>query len=387
MHKRIALSIIYWVGSDLRMIILGVMFATGFLSMWISNTATAVMMMPIGLAIARQLESSFSKPNNQSNQLGQVLMFAIAYSCVIGGMATLIGTPTNAVFIGIVDEIYDVQIGFAQWFVFGLPVSIMLLLLCWYYLVNFAFSVSRGKLGGRDVIRQQLQDLGKISPEEFRVLVVFILVALCWISRTLLQNIIPFLNDTIIAVVGALVLFLIPSPTKKDTTLLDWRTAEKIPWGILILFGGGLALADGFIETGLAAWLGNQMTLLDAVPYFVLLIVLITAVNFLTEITSNVATASMLLPVLVALALSIDVHPYGLMVAATMAASCAYMLPVATPPNAVVFASGYLTIPAMIRVGFWMNLLSILLLILLVYFVLPLIWGIELEVYPNALRI
>ena len=386
LHRRIALTIISKVGSNLRMIILGVMLATGFLSMWISNTATAVMMMPIGVAVAQQLKSSFKDPGGLSDQIGKVLMFAIAYSCATGGLATLIGTPTNAVFMGIVDEFYDVQIGFAQWLAFGLPVSIILLLLSWYYLVNFAFDIPKTALGGQDVIRQQLKNLGKMTPEELRVLIVFIVVALSWIFRTFLQNFIPFLNDTIIAVIGALILFLIPSPTKKGEALLDWQTAQKIPWGILILFGGGLALAAGFKETGLAAWLGNQMTLLDTVPYFILLLVLITAVNFLTEITSNVATAAMILPVLGALALSLDVHPYGLMVAATMAASCAYMLPVATPPNAVVFASGYLSIPGMIKVGFLMNVISILLLILLVYFVLPLVWGIDLTSYPDALR-
>ncbi|MEL7162045.1 MAG: SLC13 family permease, partial [Bacteroidota bacterium] len=199
------------------------------------------------------------------------------------------------------------------------------------------------------------------------------------------NDLVPGVHDSMVVIVGAIVLFMVPTKDKTDR-ILDWKTAEGIPWGIVLLFGGGLSLAAGFRESGLAAWIGEQLTLLQAVPFLLLLLILIAAVNFLTEITSNVATAAMLLPILAALSLTIDVHPYGLMVAATVAASCAFMLPVATPPNAVVFGSGYLTIPGMIRVGVWMNLLSIVLLTLLVYFLLPLAWGIDLTAFPEELR-
>ncbi len=217
-----------------------------------------------------------------------------------------------------------------------------------------------------------------------RVMAVFTIVALAWICQSfLLKKILPGINDTVIAIAGALVLFLIPAPSKPGKYLLNWRKAESIPWGILLLFGGGLALAVGFENTDLATWMGRQLVGLKAAPLFLLLLALVIAVNFFTELTSNVATVSMLLPVLAALALSIGVHPYGLMVGATLAASCAFMLPVATPPNAVVFGSGYLKINDMIRAGLAMNLLSIILLTLLVYFVLPLVWGLDLSVFPN----
>ncbi|PHI18159.1 anion transporter [Lewinellaceae bacterium SD302] len=412
LHRRIALSIIALIGTDLRMIILGFMVATGFLSMWISNTATAVMMMPIGLAVARQLGAGLGRDIIEPNDLGRALMLAIAYGSSIGGMATIIGTPTNVILTGVVQELYGIEIGFAQWMLFGLPVATGLLLLAWYYLVRFAYRLPRGAKigGGRAEVERQLSALGPMSAPEKRVLVVFILVALAWISRSyLLAPVIPGLNDAMIGLVGVVILFLLPAGVESKARealmdssdpdgfvhdrantgqprrqrLLDWQTAEGIPWGILLLFGGGLALATGFRQSGLADWIGTQLALLEAVPYLLLLLLLITAVNFLTEITSNVATASMLLPILAALAASIGVHPYGLMVAATVAASCAFMLPVATPPNAVVFGSGYLSIAEMIRVGVWLNILSIVLLTLLIYFLLPLAWGIDLSSFPT----
>ncbi len=194
------------------------------------------------------------------------------------------------------------------------------------------------------------------------------------------------MDDTIIALTGVLLLFVLPSGSLKSEKLLDWKTAENIPWGILILFGGGLALAGGFQKTGLAVWIGTQFTLLNEVPFWIFLLFIITAVNFLTEITSNVATASMLLPILAAVAISLGVHPYGLMVGAALAASCAFMLPVATPPNAVVFGSGYLTIPDMMKAGLWMNILSIILLTLVTYYLLPFLWGFDIQVFPPELK-
>ncbi|MEO0733740.1 MAG: SLC13 family permease, partial [Bacteroidota bacterium] len=415
-HRRIALNIIAAVGTNLRYIILGFMLASGFLSMWISNTATAVMMMPIGLAVARQLGPGLDRSVMNPNDFGRALMLAIAYGCSIGGMATIIGTPTNVVFTGVVDELYGVQIGFAEWMLFGLPVALGLLAVAWYYLVNFAYGLPRQSevTGGRTEIARQLDALGPMSVEEKRTLVIFVLVALGWILRSfVIAPYVPGISDAGIGLIGVLLLFLLPAgkggaaagaeerPSSTDPDgfvhdrantgqpsrdrLLDWQTAEGIPWGILLLFGGGLALAAGFRESGLATWIGEQLTLLQAVPFLVLLLILIAVVNFLTEITSNVATAAMLLPILAALSVTIGVHPYGLMVAATVAASCAFMLPVATPPNAVVFGSGYLTIPGMIRVGICLNVLSILLLTLLVYFLLPLAWGIDLTAFPAEL--
>ena len=231
--------------------------------------------------------------------------------------------------------------------------------------------------GGREEISKQLKALGQISYEEKLVGLVFGLTALAWVSRSfLLQSIIPSIDDTIIAMIGAIIIFLIPTKNKKRR-LINWEEAVKLPWGILLLFGGGMALAAGFKDSGLALWIGSQMTLLDGISLFLLVIILITAVNFLTEITSNLATTAMLLPILYPMAITIDVHPFILMVSATVAATCAFMLPVATPPNAVVFGSGYLRIPDMVRVGIWMNIVSIVILSLFVFFLLPILWNFD----------
>lgn len=375
LHKRIALNIIHLIGTNISSIILGFMVATAFLSMWISNTATAVMMLPIGMAIVAQLKDNPETKENENQIFGKALMLAIAYSASIGGIATLIGTPPNLVLAGIVEEMYGVEITFSQWIIFGLPIAIVLLFLCWLYLTRFAFSFKQKTFaGGKAEIKQQIANLGRITYEEKTVLAVFVLVAFAWISRSfLLQQFFPALDDTIIAMIGGILLFLLPTrnPEKK---IMDWESAVKLPWGILLLFGGGLALAEGFQATGLAEWIGNQMTLLQGVHVAIILIFLIGAVNFLTEITSNVATTSMILPILAPLAVSLDVHPYLLMIGATVAASCAFMLPVATPPNAVVFGSGYLRIPDMVRAGFWLNLMSIIVIFLAVYFLLEILW-------------
>lgn len=389
LHKRIALNIIKTVGTNISRIILGFMVATAFLSMWISNTATALMMMPIGLAIVTQLVA-FARNNGgeslEKSGFDKALMLAIAYSASIGGMATLIGTPTNVIFSGVVQQIYGIEVSFAKWMSFGLPVSIVLLGICWIYLVQVAFKLRKHEIpGGGTEIDKQLADLGPMTAEEKRVLAVFTIIAFSWITRSFILNkFIPGINDTIIAIFGALLLFLIPAPNNPGSKILDWESAVKLPWGIILLFGGGLALATGFTESGLAQWLGIQMNLLQGIALLLILLLVIAAVNFLTEITSNVATASMILPVLAAIAKAIDVHPFGLMIGAVVAASCAFMLPVATPPNAVVFGSGRLEMEDMVRAGIWMNLISIFALTIFVYFILPLIWGLELSSFPST---
>jgi sodium-dependent dicarboxylate transporter 2/3/5 len=387
LHRRIALNIINFIGTNMKRIVLGFMVATAFLSMWISNTATAVMMIPIGMAIVSQLKDDPSTEENENSLFGKMLMLAIAYSASIGGMATLIGTPPNLVLAGIIQEQYGVEITFSQWISFGLPVSVILLFICWKYLTNHAFKIKVTAFpGGRPAIQQRLQAMGKISYEERSVLIVFALTAFAWISRSfLLQSFIPDLDDTIIAMVAGLVLFLLPAAKDKKRMLITWEEAVKLPWGILLLFGGGLALAEGFTSSGLADWIGAQMTLLNGVAVLLLLLILIAAVNFLTEITSNLATTAMMLPILAPLALGINVHPYLLMVGATTAASCAFMLPVATPPNAVVFGSGYLKIIDMVKAGVWMNIISILIITVMVYLLLPYLWGFDPFSFPANL--
>lgn len=387
LHRRIALNIIAFIGSDVRKIILGFMIATAFLSMWISNTATSVMMLPIGMAIIKQLKDNPETIEDENRVFGKALMLGIAYSASIGGIATLIGTPPNLVLAGVIQSTYGYEITFLEWFSFGFPISMILLAFCWIYLTRIAFKFKQTEfLGGKKEIQRLKKELGPIGYEERWITVVFTLAAFCWITRSfLLQKFLPEIDDTIIAIIFGLVLFIIPSK-RKGQPLLNWKDTINLPWGIILLFGGGMALAKAFEQSGLAIWLGHLMTEFGGLSLFFLILLLVTAINFLTEITSNLATTAMLLPVLAPLAMEVDVHPYGIMVAAAVAASCAYMLPVATPPNAVVFGSGYLRIPDMVSKGIVMNIFSILVITLLVFFLLPILWDIDLTIFPEALH-
>ena len=379
LHKRIALNIIKVVGTNVQKIILGFMVATAFLSMWISNTATAVMMLPIGIAIIKQMKDLKNTPEDENLIFGKALMLSIAYSASIGGIATLIGTPPNLVFAGIIQETYNIEISFLKWFQFGLPISILLLAISWVYLTKVAFKFKQNEFNkGKEEINRQLEELGSISYEEKIVLSVFVLTGLAWILRTyLLNKFIPNLDDSIIALISGISLFLFQANNQegKKEKIMNWEDAVKLPWGILLLFGGGLAIAQGFQSSGLANWIAENLTQLNGFSLFIILLVLITAVNFLTEITSNLATTAMLLPILAPTAVTLGVHPYILMVGATLAASCAFMLPVATPPNAVVFGSNYLKISDMVRVGILMNIISIIIIFMMVYFILPILWN------------
>ena len=391
LHRRIALNIIRLIGTNETSIILGFMIATAALSMWISNTATSVMMLPIGMAIVAQLRDHPDSNKQHAASFGKALMLSIAYSASIGGMATLIGTPPNLVLASVVKDNYGVEISFFQWFRFGLPISIILLALCWFYLTRGAFQLGQNEFpGGRKEIESRLRAIGPMSMDEVLLLAVFGLTALAWIGRDFFQKrlgLFPNLDDTMIAMTGGLVLFLIPSSKREadgtSQSLLAWKDTVKLPWGIILLFGGGMALAEGFRSSGLAEWIGAQSALLQGASMFALVLILVAAVNLLTEITSNLATTSMLLPILAAMAISMDLHPYILMVSATVAASCAFMLPVATPPNAVVFGSGHLRMVDMVRAGVYMNMISIVLLAVFVYFLLPTIWGIDVNTYPE----
>jgi len=393
LHKRIALNVISLIGTNIKSIILGFMVATAFLSMWISNTATSVMMLPIGMAIISQLKDNPDTLEDENLIFGKALMLAIAYSASIGGLATLIGTPPNLVFAGVVEELYNIEITFSQWIIVGLPISIVMLLICWRYLTESAFKFTQTTFpGGRQEINRQLKSIGQISYEEKVVLIVFVLTAIAWITRSyiltpLLAKVgISGLDDTIIAMIAGISMFLLPAARSKKRAILTWQEAVKLPWGILLLFGGGLALAAGFKSSGLAEWIGSQMTALNGMSILLVVLILVAAVNFLTEITSNLATTAMILPILAPLALELDVHPYTLMVGATIGASCAFMLPVATPPNAVVFGSGYLSIPDMMKAGIWLNIISIIIITGLVYYGLPYLWGFDAGVFPKGLK-
>ena len=340
------------------------------------------MMLPIGMAVVSQFKKHSNGSAKDADYMGKALMLSIAYSASIGGYATLIGTPPNLVLAGILESTYGVKISFFQWMQFGLPVSLILLVICWIYLTRFAYKFEQKEFpGGRKQIQNMLHQLGSISYEERVVLVVFVATATMWMIRSLIQQLIPALDDTIIGMAAGIILFMLPAKDKAER-LIDWKECSKLPWGILLLFGGGMALAQGFSETGLAEWIASQVTLLHAVSLIVLILVLVASVNFLTEITSNLATTAMLLPVLAPMALAFDLHPYMIMVSVTISASCAFMLPVATPPNAVVFGSGYLRIPDMMRSGIWMNLISIVFITIFTYLLLPLFWDFNPNVFP-----
>lgn len=394
LHRRIALSIISAVGTNMDRIILGFMIATGFLSMWISNSATAMMMIPIGLAIINQVAAALKSDNSsidtspQNFAFGKALMLGIAYSASLGGIATLIGTPPNTLLAGAISNMYGIELSFAGWMLFGVPFAWVFIFITWFYLVKIAYPSKLKTLpGGRAVIDSEKAKLGSASIEEKLVFVVFLLAAFSWITRSFfLSNFIPGLSDGLIAIVFSIVLFIIPSVNRKGDRLMDWNTAVKLPWGILLLFGGGLAIASGFVGTGLSEWIGSQLMGLDGVSVFVMILLVAALVLALTEITSNTATASMMYPIMASLALALGIHPYALMVAAAVAASCAFMLPVATPPNAAVFGSGYLKITDMMRAGLALNIFGVILITLSVYYLIPLAWGIDLHSVPEMFK-
>lgn len=385
LHQRIALTIINFIGTNSSKIILGFMIATAFLSMWISNTATALMMLPIAIAIAKKIgDLHLDRKKLQLGNFNKALMLSIAYAASIGGMATLIGTPTNAIFSAISLELYDRQITFAEWIILGLPISFVCLILGWVYLTKVVFTGGFSDVNtAKDEVKRQLQSLGVMTYEEKMVLMIFCFTASAWILRSfVLEKFIHGIDDTVIAIGGALVLFVVPAK-KSGKKLMDWKTAKKLPWGILLLFGGGLAIAAGFKSSGLADWFGEHLTGLDQFHFAVVLFVVIIMVNYFTEITSNVATASVLLPILASLSKTIDVHPFGLMAGASLAASCAFMLPVATPPNAIAYSAGYLKMGDMVKAGFWMNVISTSIIFLFIYYLMPIIWKIELLKFPS----
>lgn len=381
LHRRIALHTINLVGPSPRRVILGFMLATAGLSMWISNTATAMMMLPIALAVLRQSEDEAGQRGEALPRgFGVALMLGVAYAASIGGIATLIGTPPNAVLAGQVQELYGVEITFAGWMAFGLPLSLLFLGIAWLYLAFGRHCRHLGQLAsGREPIRQELAALGRMDRAERRVLAVFALVAAAWVGRGFLPaGVLEALGDASIAIAGALALFLLPSGRRRGERLLDWETAVQIPWDIVLLFGGGFALAAGFGASGLSESLAEGLEVLDGVSILLILAACVTLVVFLTEVTSNTATATVFVPLMGALATAMGFNPVVLMAAVAVAASCAFMLPVATPPNAVVFGSQALTVPDMARAGLVLNLITIVLTTAFVYLLLPVALGVEL---------
>ncbi|MDX1675131.1 MAG: DASS family sodium-coupled anion symporter [Longimicrobiales bacterium] len=385
LHRRIALTVVHALGTRPHRLVLGFMLATAFLSMWVSNTATAVMMMPIGLSVI-----GLVRPGQDDDALpgqlafGTALMLGIAYAASIGGLGTLIGTPPNALLAGFLETTYGYELGFARWMLVGLPLSVLALPLVWLYLTRLAFPIGIDEIpGGRAMIRDELRDLGPVSAGERRVGIVFGLTALAWITRPLLDDVVPGLSDAGIAMGAALALFLIPVDRETGRFALDWGTAQDLPWGVLILFGGGLSLAAAVTETGLAEWIGAALSGLGSWPTVLLVAGVTAVIVFLTELTSNTATAAAFLPILGPLAVALGENPLLLAVPAALGASCAFMMPVATPPNAIVYGSGYITIPQMARAGLALNLLFILLITGLAYTVLLVALGVTPGTLPG----
>ncbi|MGG7654897.1 SLC13 family permease [Kocuria rosea] len=390
LHQRIALSIVSAIGTSPKRIVLGFMVATAFLSMWVSNTAATMMMIPVGLAVVYQAAHTLRGGEHAAElpKFEKSIVFGIGYAATIGGLGTLIGTPPLAILAATTGELFGETISFGQWMMFGVPIVILLLAFTWFFLTNVSFKVRFKHLpGGAELIRSEKKALGAMSHEEKAVLAVFLGVAFLWVTRSFIwEDVLPGISDGIIAIIATVVLFTLPTRRADERRIMQWEDSKKIPWGILLLFGGGLAIAAGFVETGLSGWIGEQLRALDGVDVILIILLATALVLFMTEITSNAATATMILPVMAAFAIALGIHPFALMVPCAMAANCAFMLPVGTPPNAILFGTGKVTIMEMVKTGFWLNIAALLLIVAAVLYVLPSLWGIDLMSTPAAFQ-
>ncbi len=383
LHKRIALNLISVFGKSPAKIVMGFMAAGGFISMWISNTATAVMILPIGLAILYKLEDEFGA--DKTKKFSIALMLGIAYSCSIGGVATLIGTPPNLVFQRIYAITFpqDKQILFGDWMKFGVPLALVMLIIVWFLITQVVYRSDKSLSVDSEIIKSEKKKLGGMSFEEKAIAFVFVLTSLLWIFRVQLDlgfvkvpgwsQIFPkskLIDDGSVAITMGLILFLIPvkSKEREELFLLDSSAIRKIPWEIILLFGGGFALADGFVKSGLSELIGNQFSGLKDFPLIFVIASICLIITFLTELTSNTATAQIVLPVLASLALELNINPFLLMIPATFSCSMAFMMPVATPPNAIVFGSQRLRVLDMAKPGFIINLIGVVVITACIYF-------------------
>ncbi len=386
LHKRIAVNIVNFLGSNPKTIILGFMIATWFLSMWMSNTATTLMMMPIGIAVLASFGEKLEKSRDMIN-FSKTLMLSIAYAATIGGVATLVGTPPNLVLAGMYQKLFNQQITFSQWFMIGFPVSIFTLAFAWLYMVTFGFPFKKlPKEKIKNVIREEKTNLGPMTYEEKVVSIVFALVAIGWITRggiTIGKVTIPgwadlfpykkLITDATVAMFFALLLFFIPSKSVKDKYLLDWKDIKNIPWEVLFLFGGGFALAKAFKVSHLTHWVGHELAFITTLHPILLIFIVVVTLEIVTEFTSNTATTTIMLPILAGIAQISHINPLILLIPATLGASNAYMLPVATPPNAIIMGAGVVEIKDMAKAGIWLDLFAAITITLYLYFlpVLP----------------
>tara|TARA_B100000427_G_scaffold329776_1_gene347696 strand:- start:1820 stop:3259 length:1440 start_codon:yes stop_codon:yes gene_type:complete len=371
LHERIALNILRFAAKSGPSLIAGFMFVSAFLSMWMMNTSTTLMLLPIGISVAHIINEQ-NETKEQNSDFAKALLLGIAHAASIGGMATLVGTAPNAIFASFIESNYGIEISFREWMTVGLPVVFFLLPLSWFALTKVVYSTAFSKGNETSLhLQAQYKNLGVMSVAEKRVAIVFSITALSWMLRDLIQ-LIPFLEnltDHVIAMICAIFLFLIPDG--ENGKLMDWDTAQKVPWNLLILFGGGLSLANGVATTGLAAWLGNGLEPFGALGITVLIFASVTLIVFLTELTSNIATTSVFLPVIAALAIGLGENPLIFGAAITLAASCAFMLPVATPPNLIVYGSGFISIRSMMISGVVLNIIGIIIIALISVFLIP----------------
>ena len=376
LHKRIALNIIRLTGTTPNKVVLGFMIATAALSMWISNTASTVVMLPIALSVIHLLindEDGFTKDDRN---FALSVMLGIAFSANAGGIATVIGTPPNSVMIGLLENEYNIQISFLKWMTLGLPFSIVMIAITYLVLVKWMFPNRNLSFNAsKEVIQTELKKLGPTSGKEKMVLVIFAVTVFLWIFRTVINSIFPNLglSDTMISVFAAIALFAIPYNLKKGDFIIDWKDTSKLAWGILILFGGGLALAEGMSASGIVDLVADAIATSE-ISILLTASLLIVLMLFMTELMSNVALVAVLAPVVAGIAIGLDIPILYLLIPVTMASSCAFMLPMATPPNAIVFASGHVTVPQMARVGVILNFIAVALLILVFQFVVPLLF-------------
>lgn len=378
LHLRIALYIVRFTGTRATGILGGFMLATAFLSMWVSNTATTVMMLPIALSVLQLLDEH----NKQGNRFAIALLLGVAFAANIGGTATIIGTPPNAVFAGFLSTQYGFEVNFLSWIVVGGPFMLVMLFLTWLLLTRLFKLPQIGHIeGSGHVIETQWQSLGKVTQQEKIVAVIFCTTAALWIGK----NMLPFeVSDTSIAIFGALSFFFVPVDLKKGQFLLAWEDTKALPWGILLLFGGGLNLAGAMSKSGLVELIGQNIAFFHAYGFLALALAVIIVVIFLTECMSNLALITVMLPVVALVSLQFDVNPLILTVGATLGASCAFMLPMATPPNAIVFSSGHMHVADMMKAGIWLNLLSLVVITGLMYTLIPMAFDVPLTAFTNA---
>jgi solute carrier family 13 (sodium-dependent dicarboxylate transporter), member 2/3/5 len=379
LHERLALLTVAQAGSSPQGLIAGFLIASALLSGWISNTATAIMLMPVALSVAYALGAQ----RQAGSPLAVGLALAVAYGASIGGLMTPVGTPTNLIIIGAMETAGDDRLTFARWLTFGIPALLVLLPMAWLTLARLSGKIEAPARDVRHVITQRLSALGPWTTPEIRTIALFLVVAFFWVFRTAFLNdltvfgVQPFagLTDHVIAIAGAIAFFLVPSGSREErgSMLLDWPTAVKIPWDVVLLFGGGLSLAAQITASGLGDWLGMKLELLDVLPAFLLIMAITTFVVFATEVTSNVATASALTPVVLAMAVATGVDPAQFAIPIALAASCAFMFPMATAPNAIAFASGEVSIPRMAIIGFKLNILAIIGITLIAYVLTPMV--------------